>query len=39
MMPKNIIEYLAGIIALVALILSIIAISKKCNDNFIDDAI
>ena len=34
MMPKNIMEYLVAIIALVALGLSIAAIAKKCKDNF-----
>lgn len=34
MMPKNMMEYLVAIIALVALGLSIAAIAKKCKDNF-----
>lgn len=33
-MPKNMMEYLVAIIALVALGLSIAAIAKKCKDNF-----
>lgn len=34
MMPKNMMEYLVAIIALVALGLSIAAIAKKCKDHF-----
>lgn len=37
MMPKNMMEYLVAIIALVALGLSIAAIAKKCKDKFADN--